>query len=153
MLRLALAAFHLLALGIGLGAVVSRGTALRRPGAGALQRALAADTQWGLAAGLWIVTGIWRLLAGTEKPTDYYLQNHFFMAKMACLVLILALEIGPMLTLLRWRKALARGAWEETVANEGAARRIATISHAQAGLVVLMVIAAVAMARGYGLPH
>jgi uncharacterized membrane protein len=34
--------------------------------------------------------------------------------------------------------------------SDGAARRIATVSHVQALLVVLMIVCASAMARGYG---
>jgi hypothetical protein len=47
MLRIVLAVLHLLALGIGLGAIYSRARALRRIGASAeaLQRAFAADVQ------------------------------------------------------------------------------------------------------------
>ena len=151
MLRLTLAALHLIALGLGLGAVLARGTALREaPGAGALQRAFRADTLWGIAAGLWIATGVWRLVGETEKSTEYYLSNHLFLAKMGCLALILALEVPSMVTLIRWRLALAQGGSSEAVVGAGTARRIATISHVEATLVVLMVFLAVAMARGYG---
>jgi putative membrane protein len=60
-------ALHVLALAIGLPAVVLRGRAL----AGALdeagfQRLFAADTAWGAAALLWIVTGLLRAFAGLE---------------------------------------------------------------------------------------
>ena len=151
MLRLTLAALHLLALGLGLGAVLARGTALREPpSAGALRRAFRADALWGIAAALWIGTGLWRLLAGTEMTAGYYLANPYFHAKMGFLVLVLALEIWPMVTLMRWRRAAAAGAAPEAVLAAGPARRIATISHVEALLVVLMVFAAVAMARGYG---
>src|SRR5215210_7449591 len=125
MLRIALAAIHLLALGVGLGAVWARARALgERPFDGAAaRRAFAADTWWGVAAGLWISTGLWRLLAGTEKATSYYLSNHVFFAKMGFFVLILALEIWPMITLIRWRRAAARGGpgW---MPDTGAAGRI-----------------------------
>ena len=151
MLRLTLAALHLLALGLGLGAVLGRGTALREPvSSGALRRAFRADTLWGIAAGLWIITGLWRLIGATEKATSYYWGNHAFQAKMGFLILILALEAWPMITLIRWRKALGRGAPAESVVSPRYARRIATVSHVEALLVVLMVFAAVAMARGYG---
>ena len=71
MLRLLLAALHLIALGIGLGAVWARGNALNRPlDRAAMVRAFHADTWWGIAAVLWISTGLWRLLAGTEKATS-----------------------------------------------------------------------------------
>ena len=151
MLRLALAALHLLALGLGLGAVLARGTALREPpSAGGLRRAFRADTLWGVAAGLWIATGVWRLFGETEKTTGYYFQNHAFFAKMGFLALILALEIWPMVTLTRWRRTLGQGGAPEAVAEPRTARRIAMVSHVEAFLVVLMVFAAVAMARGYG---
>jgi putative membrane protein len=151
MLQLTLAALHLLALGLGLGAVLARGTALREPPTEhALGRAFRADAVWGIAAGIWIVTGLWRLLAGTEKAPEYYLQSVAFHLKMGLLLLVLALEVWPMVTLIRWRRARARGTPADGVAAAGPARRIATISHVQALLVVLMVFAAVAMARGYG---
>lgn len=156
MLRLSLAALHLLALGVGLGAVWARARALslvaRRGGAGeagdpgALRRAFAADAWWGVAALLWLSTGLWRLLAGTEKATGYYLGNGVFHAKMGLFVLILALELWPMATLVRWRRAagaLGPGA-------DGRARRIAAISYVQAAVVVVMVWLAVGMARGHG---
>jgi putative membrane protein len=150
-LRVALAAIHLLALGIGLGAVLMRGSALREPPTGtSLRRAFRADLDWGVAAGLWIVTGLWRYLGGIEKDTVYYNHNTVFMAKLGVLVLILALEVWPMITLIRWRRAVASGTAPETLAASPAAGRIATISHLQAGLVVVMVVLAVAMARGLG---
>src|SRR4029079_871880 len=109
MLRLALAALHLLALGIGLGAVWGRARALGGPrDSRALRRALAADGWWGIAALPWIGTGLWRLLAGPEKATGYYLRNHLFMAKMGLLVLVLLLEAWPMVTLVRLRRDPAR---------------------------------------------
>ena len=150
MLRLFLAAMHLIALGIGLGAVWARANALSRPlDRAAMVRAFRADTWWGIAAALWIATGLWRLLGGTEKSTSYYMRNHVFFTKMSFLVIILLLEIGPMITLIRWRQIAGRGtsAWNP---NPAAARRIARISYIEAALIIAMVFAAVAMARGYG---
>ncbi|HZN96808.1 MAG TPA: DUF2214 family protein [Gemmatimonadales bacterium] len=142
-----LAALHLLALGIGLGAVWVRGRALQsvldRDG---LRRVFLADGLWGAAAALWIGTGVWRLLAGLEKPTGYYLANHVFLTKMGLLLVILALEISPMLTLVRWRRLVRLGQPLDT----SSARRLGTISFIQAWLIVLMVLAATAMARGIG---
>jgi putative membrane protein len=147
MLRWVLAALHLLALGIGLGAVWARARTLGGElDARGLQRALRADAWWGAAALLWISTGLWRLLAGLEKSTGYYLQNHVFLAKMGLLLVILALEIWPMVTLIQWRRAVATG----TAVDLRRAHAIATISLVQTGLVVLMVFAATAMARGIG---
>ena len=151
MLRLTLAALHLIALGLGLGAGRARGTARREVHApGSLRRAFKADTMWGIAFGIWLVTGLWRLFAESEKSVGYYMMNHAFFAKMGFLLVILALEIVPMVTLIRWRKAVGAGQPPDAVADPAAARRIAMFSHIEATLVVLMVFAAVAMARGYG---
>ncbi len=150
-MRIVLAGLHLVALGLGLGAVLARGAALRDElDATSLRRAFRADTMWGIAAALWISTGLWRALAETEKSLGYYLSNHVFLGKMAMLGVILLLEMGAMAALIRWRRALARGVPPAEVADPAVARRIATISHVQALLVVMMVFAAVAMARGYG---
>jgi putative membrane protein len=152
MLRIFLAAVHIIALGIGLGAVWARGNALTGPlDLPAMRRAFRADSWWGIAAAIWITTGVWRLLAGTEKPMSYYMHNHAFFAKMGFLALILLLEIWPMVTLIRWRQIAGRGtsAWNP---NPAAARRIARISYIEAVLVIAIVFAAVGMARGYGSP-
>lgn len=153
MTALTAASLHLVALGLGLGAVLHRGTALREvPDARTLQRVFRADALWGLAAVLWIATGAWRYLAGMEKSVEYYHGNSWFLTKMALLALVLALEILPMATLMRWRLAIRRGGSPGVVAVPGTARLLATISHVQALLVVAMVFAASAMARGYDWP-
>jgi len=147
MVRWLFAALHLLALGIGLGAVWARARALRMPlDAAGLHRAFYADSWWGVAAALWIATGLVRAFAGLEKGAGYYLQNHLFWGKMALLALVLVLEAAPMTSLLRWRIQLRHGRGVDT----RLAGRFAAISYIQAGLIALMVLAASAMARGYG---
>jgi putative membrane protein len=148
LLRWLFAALHLLALGIGLGAVWARARALGGPldDAG-LRRVFAADTFWGLAAVLWITTGLARLFSTMEKGTAYYVANHAFWTKMALLGLVLALEVWPAVTLVRWRRQLARG----EAPDIARAPTFATISTVQALLVVGMVLAATAMARGIGM--
>ena len=149
MLRWILASLHLLALGIGLGAVWARGRGLGRElDLGGLRRVFLADGWWGGAAALWIGTGLWRLLAGVEKPTSYYVHNHVFLTKMGLLLLILVLEVRPMMTLMRWRRDVAAGRPVDT----SSAGSLATLSYVQVALVVLMVFAATAMARGVGAP-
>ena len=152
MLRLTLAALHLFALAFGPASVYVRGRALsERPlTIASVSRAFVADSWWGAAAGLWIVTGMWRLLGGTEKETHFYFDNRFFMAKMSILLVILVLEIRPMIILIRWRKALKKSA-ETWSPDERAAAWITKTSYIQVALVLMMVVAAVAMARWYGL--
>jgi putative membrane protein len=144
-LRWLLASLHLLALPLGLGAVWARQRALRAAlDAEGLRRVFLADTLWGVAALLWIGTGLVRAFGGLDKGASYYLHDHVFYAKMGLLALILLLEIWPMSTLIRWRIALGRGASIDTTP----ALALARISQVQAGLVVLMVFAATALARG-----
>jgi putative membrane protein len=160
MLRLALAWLHLVALGIGLWAVLARGEALKQaarglPSTDALPRAFRADAHWGVAAVLWLVTGLWRYLGSTEKSTDYYNSNHIFLTKMALFVVVVGLEIWPMMTLIRWRRALGRAGSPQAgagtaVVDAATARKIARISYVQGAIVTVMIFTAVAMARGYG---
>jgi putative membrane protein len=93
------AALHYLALGIGLPAVFLRGRALRAPldDAG-LRRLFAADALWGVAALLWLATGLLRAFAGLEKGTAFYLHSRPFYLKMALFLAIVALEVWPMTT-------------------------------------------------------
>ena len=75
---------HLLGLGIGLGAVWARARALRGPlDAAGLRRVFYADAWWGVAALVWIGTGLVRVFAGLEKGTEYYLLSHLFWTKLA----------------------------------------------------------------------
>jgi putative membrane protein len=154
MLRLVLAAFHLLALGIGLGAIWARARALDRAAQGTaltpdrLRPVFGADNWFGVAAVLWLGTGLWRALAGTEKAPAYYAHNVVFQMKMALFVIVLLLELWPMMTLIRWRGVVRRG--ETPTDNPRTAARLARVSYTEVALLVLMVFAAVSMARGYG---
>lgn len=147
LLRWLLAAFHLLAFGIGLGAIWVRARALQGvPEEGCVRRVLRADSWWGVAALLWLATGLPRLLMGTEKPTAYYLANHLFWLKMALFLLVFLLELGPMLGFIRWRNALRQGKAPDTTL----APRWALISRVEIGLVLVLLFVATAMARGFG---
>lgn len=143
----AFATLHLLALAIGFGAVWARGRALSGVvDAAALKRALYADNFWGVAAVLWLATGLPRAFMGLEKGSAYYLHNLAFHGKMGLFLLIFALELWPMVTLIRWRIRLGRGEMPDVTP----ARAFARISYGQVALLVLMVLAAAAMARGIG---
>ncbi|QAY85323.1 DUF2214 family protein [Pseudomonas arsenicoxydans] len=141
-----LAAIHLLAFAIGFWAVLTRGTAFRRlaAGAGEARSVLMADNLWGIAAVVLLISGGMRAFGGYEKGTDYYLHQPLFHLKMTFFVVILLLEIAPMIALIKWRVALSRGATVDT----GRAKLFARISHVEALLVLLMVVAATGMARG-----
>ncbi|MCL6701261.1 DUF2214 family protein [Pseudomonas sp. T1.Ur] len=144
-----LAAIHLLAFALGFWAVLTRGTALRRfaGGADVVRNVLVADNVWGLSALVLLVTGGMRAFGGYEKGADYYLHQPLFHLKMTLFVVILLLEIAPMIALIKWRIALGKGG----AIDPSRAGRFARISHLEALLLILMVIAATGMARGVSL--
>jgi putative membrane protein len=147
-LRWLVATVHLLALPLGLAAVWARARALSRAhDPNSMRAAFLADSIWGIAALLWISTGLWRALGTLDKGLSFYMTNPLFHAKMGLLGVILLLEIWPMVTLIQWRSRVRKG-WSVETAR---ARTFSRISYFQALLVVLMVLAATAMARGVSL--
>ena len=110
----------------------------------AIRRALVGDAWWGVAAVVWLVTGLWRVLGGTEKAPSYYLASNAFAIKMGLFLMIVGLEVWPSTTLMRWRRRKA----DPDPRDVG---RIEIISYVQVALVVAMVLAAASMARGIGM--
>ena len=141
------ASLHYLALAIGLPAVLLRGRALKGPlDDDGFRRLFAADTMWGVAAALWVVTGLLRAFGGLEKGSAFYLQSHLFYLKMGLFLAIVALEIWPMLTFMAWRAARRRGGTIDT----SHAPALFQVHHIQLALAIVMVFVASAMARGLG---
>jgi putative membrane protein len=148
MVSAVVSALHVLALALGLPGVFLRGRALRGPlDREGLRRLFAADNVWGIAAALWLVTGLLRAFAGLEKGTAFYLASTLFWTKLGLFLLIVALEIWPMVTFIRWRTTLRRGSLPDT----SAAPRLYTLNHVELALVVVIVFVATFMARGFGL--
>lgn len=141
-----LAAVHLFAFALAFWAVLTRGTAFSQlsAGTGELKRVLLADNLWGLSALTLLITGAMRAFGGYESGSDYYLHQPLFHLKMTLLVLILLVELAPMITLIKWRIASSRGVAPEA----GRAKLYARISHVEALLLILMMVAATGMARG-----
>ena len=142
-----ISSLHLLALALGLPSVVIRAWTLRGPlDDKALTRLFAADAVRGIAALAWISTGLLRAFGGLEKSSQFYLGSSLFWVKMALLATILALEVLPMSTFIRWRIQRGRG----QALNTSGSGRLYHINQVQAGLVVTMVFIASFMARGVG---
>jgi putative membrane protein len=139
-----LSAIHVLALGLGLGGVFARGRALggRLDEAG-WKRLLAADSVWGVAAALWIASGLGRVFFGGKEP-DFYWRNGFFWMKLALFGAVVALELAPMITFIRVRTARARG----TPLPHFSVERYRRINAIELVLVVTIVFVAAFMARG-----
>ena len=141
-------ALHVLALALGLSSVYLRGRALKgRLDREGLNRLFAADNLWGIAAGLWLVTGLFRAFGGLEKGSQFYLQSPLFWTKMTLFVSVIILEIWPMVTFIGWRRALGRG----QVPDTSRAGALYLVNHIEMGLVVVIVFVASFMARGFGM--
>jgi putative membrane protein len=147
MLSAVVSALHVLALALGLPAVFLRGRALKRPlDREGLGRLFAADNVWGIAAALWLATGLLRAFGGLEKGTAFYLASTLFWGKLGLFVLVVMLEIWPMVTFIAWRARLRRGVMPDI----SAARRLYHLNHVELALVVVIVFVAAFMARGFG---
>ncbi len=140
-------ALHVLALALGLPSVYLRGRALKGPlDADGFTRLFAADNLWGVAALLWLATGLLRAFGGLEKGGQFYLTSNLFWTKMTLFAIVLLLEIWPMATFIRWRIARRRGLRPDTTH----ARALYVVNHVELALVVLIVFVASFMARGFG---
>jgi putative membrane protein len=150
-LRIALALIHLIAWAMALGAVFARARTFNDVrDHDQLTRGFTADNWWGVSALLLVSTGLWRLFGSVEKTSSYYWGSHAFYGKMGLFAVVFALEIWPMVTLIRWRRAQGRGTLPGLDGLRPTMRRIARISDIQTLLLVLIATMAVMMARGYG---
>jgi putative membrane protein len=142
-----LSAVHLLALALGLPSIFLRSRALRgKLDEAGLNRLFTADLGWGIAAGLWLVSGVLRAFTNAENGGQFYLASRFFELKMILFLTILLLEIWPMVTFIRWRIQKRKG----KLPNTAAAPRLYVVSVIQTVLIVVMVFVAAFMARGAG---
>lgn len=140
-----LATLHLLALGIGFGFAWMRARALLRVRTtDDLQDVFFADNLYGLATLLWIGTGLLRAFGGWEKGSEYYLHSDAFWAKMSLFMGVFALEVYPMIQLIRWRIKLSKGQDIVLVST----RIMGLMTYAEVILMTAMVFVAVLMARG-----
>jgi putative membrane protein len=144
-LRYTIATIHLLTFGLGFASCWMRAAALRRlKDQDGVKDVLFADNLWGLAALLWILTGLWRAFGGLEKGSDFYLHNTAFLIKMSLFIIVFALEMKPMITLVKWRIQKGKG----LAIDLSAASSMATTTYIQLFLLIPIVSLATAMARG-----
>jgi putative membrane protein len=138
-----LSTLHLLTLALGLGAVFMRGLALRAAlDDSGWKRILAADTAWGIAALLWLATGLARVFSGGRGPSFYW-HNGFFWLKIGLFAVVLLLELAPMITFIRVRIARRRG----TALPTFSVRAYRLINTIEVVLIAAIVFAASLMAR------
>lgn len=143
-------ALHLLSLAGGVTALLLRERALAGPlDEAGIKRVLAVDNVSGLIALTWMGSGLWRMLGGLEKGTDYYLGNHLFWGKMVLLGVGWGFEMLPMITFIKWRNQLRRGE-KPDVSRVPLLRKL---HWPELCCVLLIVPMASLMARGVGTPR
>lgn len=139
---------HLVGVVLAVPTVLARGLLLRRAHVDtrAKDLALHIDGWWGLSALVVLPTGLYRVFT-LGKGVSFYVNNPFFIAKMAIFAVVFALELWPMIVLIQERIVMRRGA---SILTERRARAFAAISLGQAALLVVALFCATMMARGVG---
>jgi putative membrane protein len=141
-----LSTLHLFALAIGLPAVFLRGRGLRAMTGDekAVSRVLTADGVWGIAALLWLATGLTRAFGPFEKGSAFYFATPAFLVKMGLFIAVFVLELWPMITFIQWRIRQGKGQPIDT----SRVALLARVNDLELGLTVLIPFFASLMARG-----
>lgn len=106
------------------------------------------DIAYGAIATLIVVVGFGRVFYGV-KPSEFYLHNWVFWAKIAAFVAVGVLSAPSTLRIIRWRTAALNDAnYRPPSAEVLTVRRF---MHYAAMVFVLIPVFAAMMARGYGL--
>jgi putative membrane protein len=112
------------------------------------RRLLATDTLFGIAASVVLVVGLLRVTY-FEKGAAYYWHDAFFLAKFSAFVLAALISIYPTLTFLSWRAAVRAGTPPEIPAAR--ARRVRLCMMFELTAIVVILLCAPLMARGFGI--
>lgn len=143
---------HLFGFAIGLPGIFLRGAGLKKvqTDPSAIAQTLQADNAWGLAALLWVSTGLARAFGPFEKGAGFYLNSTSFLVKMALVIAVFALEVWPMVTFIKWRIARGKG----HPIDVSRARQLKRVNDVELVLTLVAPFFASAMARGvgFGLP-
>lgn len=106
------------------------------------------DMALGGFAGALFILGLLRVFF-FEKGAEYYFGNAFFLAKFALFLVVGALSAIPTREFFAWRKATNEG--QAPAVAPGRQRRLRMIVHVELAGVVLIILCAVLMARGFEL--
>lgn len=113
-----------------------------------LKRLAITDLIYGIAAVIVLVTGVLRF-AYFGKGISFYLGNPLFYIKVGAFLLVGLISIYPTMQFLSWRKMLQ----QDTLPDVGT-RRVTRLRHlvrVELGLLLVIPLLAVLMARGIGL--
>jgi putative membrane protein len=149
LLDASLAYFHHLGIGLLIVCLGMETALIRMPLTALIITRLARiDAGTGLGAAIILVAGVGRVMYGL-KGGEFYIANHIFWAKMTLFALVAGASIPVTLQFLKWRRAIATDA-----AFLPDARKIRLVwRHLAMEWVLLLLIplAAVLMARGFGM--
>jgi len=107
-----------------------------------------ADRLYGIAAGVVIVAGVFRVVR-FEKGWAFYSVSPFFYVKMGLFLIVGLLSIYPTIRFIRWGAQTKRGA--APVLGDGEYRRLALTLRLELLLLFAVALSASLMARAVGL--
>jgi putative membrane protein len=138
-------ALHVLGISLGFATLIWRDRAMKAAQRGGpLEEVFTADNISGLAAMLILGTGLWRFYGALQKPTDWYMKEYAFHAKMTLFGLGFALELTPMITFIQWRGRLKKG----LEIDRSKLGRLRKFNAAEGVVYVAIMFTAAIMARG-----
>jgi putative membrane protein len=114
------------------------------PQARRLQRT---DNIYGAAAGLVLIVGLLRVQY-FEKGPGYYWHDGYFLAKFSAFVLAALISIYPTIVFLSWNASLKAGTVPEVPMRH--VRRIRMCLMLELTMIVVILLGAAMMARGFG---
>jgi len=112
-----------------------------------LQRLARTDLFYGIAAGVVFLTGLLRF-AYFGKGIYFYLGNPLFYVKVGMFLLVALISIYPTMQFLSWRKMLTQSALPEL--DPRTMTRLRAVIRLELGLLIVIPLLAVLMARGIG---
>lgn len=108
------------------------------------------DRIYGISAGLVLVIGLLRVFY-FEKSEQFYLQSPAFWVKLGLFFAVAIISIYPTIKIIQWRKKITAENLETLSIEDKTASHVKRILHLELIGLVLILLAAVFMARGIGL--
>lgn len=144
-----LAYLHHLGIGLLIVCLAMETALVRQPFTAMLIYRLARiDSGTGFAAALILFAGVGRVMYGL-KGSEFYISNHMFWTKMTMFALAALASIPVTITILKWRKAAIVNANFQPDAKS--LRRVQRHIQIEWGIILIIPLAAVLMARGFGM--
>jgi putative membrane protein len=111
------------------------------------RRLMRTDTIYGVAAGTVLVVGLLRV-EYFEKGPAYYWHDVFFLMKFAAFLVAALISVYPTLVFLSWSRTLKAGTAPEISAER--TRRVRMCLMLELALILVILLGAALMARGFG---